>query len=163
MVCFTYLALHTHTHTLQVLEPNWVLFEKNLRSVQTIDDVLTAHTDFLDRSLRDCLLSDKEVLKTISRLMGVCERFTNYLREVDMTQEQHQGKKSLTQREVLKKRSKSSGSVVLPSGAVLKGGADPHQLRKHLLSRYTCHTPSHKSLYSIGYSLWYIKIDSSQN
>ncbi len=132
-------------YVLQVLEPNWVLLEKNLRSVHTIDDVLTAHTDFLDRSLRDCLLSDKEVLKIVSRLMAVCERFTDYLREVDMTQEEHRGKKSLTQRAVIRKRSKSataSGTTVLPSGA------DPHQLRRHLLSRYTCtyithHTASH--------------------
>ena len=133
----------THTHTLtplphtQVLEPNWVLLEKNLRSVHTIDDVLTAHNDFLDRSLRDCLLSDKEVLKIISRLLVVCEHFTDYLREADMTQEQHKGKMSLTQLEITKRRTKSLlGVARLPSGEVLEGGADPHKLRSRLLSRY---------------------------
>ncbi len=135
---------HTHTHHTQVLEPNWVLLESNLRSVHTIDDVLTAHNDFLDRSLRDCLLSDKEVLKIISRLLVVCERFTDHLREVDMTQEQHKGKMSLTQLELTKRRTKSlSGVARLPSGEVFKGGADPHKLRSRLLSRYNTFSQSY--------------------
>ena len=136
-----------------MLEPNWVLLESNLRSVHTIDDVLTAHNDFLDRSLRDCLLSDKEVLKIISRLLVVCERFTDHLREVDMTQEQHKGKMSLTQLELTKRRTKSlSGVARLPSGEVFEGGADPHKLRSRLLSR--CSTFSQSYSYTLrGHNL----------
>ena len=62
-----------------------MILEKSLRSVKTIDDVLSVHEDFLDRSLCDCLLSDREVLKVISRLMAVCVSFMDYLREADMT------------------------------------------------------------------------------
>ena len=67
--------------TMEVLEPNWCIFEKKLLSVATIDDVLRAHTDFLDTSLRDCLLSDRNILKTVSRLMELCLHFSQHMQE----------------------------------------------------------------------------------
>ena len=67
--------------TMEVLEPNWSLFEKKLSQVSTIDDVLQAHTDFLDTSLRDCLLSDRNILKTVSRLMELCLHFSQHMQE----------------------------------------------------------------------------------
>ena len=112
-----------------------MILEKSLRSVKTIDDVLSVHGDFLDRSLRDCLLSDREVLKVVSRLMAVCVSFTDYLREADMTQEDHKGKQSLTQIERAKKKKTTQvGVATLPSGEMLEGRADPHKLRSRLLS-----------------------------
>ena len=97
---------HTHTHThryasafallqrmlnfvqnlqyymmFEVLEPNWSILEQNLRSVTTIDDVLAVHTDFLDKCLRDCMLSSRELLKIISRLMVVCNTFTSHMQK----------------------------------------------------------------------------------
>ena len=65
--------------TMEVLEPNWTAFERMLRSVTTIDDVLTAHSDFLDNSLRDCLLSNRDILKTVSRLMELCLYFCQHM------------------------------------------------------------------------------------
>ena len=67
--------------TMEVLEPNWCIFEKKLLSVATIDDVLRAHTDFLDTSLRDCLLSNRNILKTVSRLMELCLHFSQHMQE----------------------------------------------------------------------------------
>jgi gamma-tubulin complex component 2 len=67
--------------TMEVLEPNWSAFEKKLAKVSTIDDVLQAHTDFLDSSLRDCLLSDRNILKTVSRLMELCLHFSGHMQE----------------------------------------------------------------------------------
>ena len=116
--------------TFEVLEPNWRLLEKNLRSVRTIDDVLSAHNDFLDKSLRDCLLSDREVLKIISRLSALCIAFTDYL------QKAHLEDADVSIDEVAKKETKKAlqGSAILPSGEVFEGGADPHKLRSRLLS-----------------------------
>lgn len=67
--------------TMEVLEPNWLAMEKKLTAVATIDDVLQAHTDFLDISLRDCLLSDRNILRTVSRLMELCLHFSQHMQE----------------------------------------------------------------------------------
>ena len=48
----------------------------------TIDDVLMTHNDFLDKCLRDCMLSNREVLKIMSRMMAVCVTFTNHMQKV---------------------------------------------------------------------------------
>ena len=68
--------------TFEVLEPKWLGLEQTLRSVETIDDVLAAHNDFLDQCLRDCMLSSREVLKAISRLLGVCATFAAHMKKV---------------------------------------------------------------------------------
>ena len=67
--------------TMEVLEPNWSTFEERLGGVATIDDVLRAHTDFLDSSLRDCLLSDNSILRTVSRLLELCLHFSQHMQE----------------------------------------------------------------------------------
>ncbi|OCT72067.1 hypothetical protein XELAEV_180350434mg, partial [Xenopus laevis] len=44
-----------------------------------IDDVLSHHTSFLDNCLKDCMLTNPELLKIFSKLMSVCVMFTNCL------------------------------------------------------------------------------------
>lgn len=63
----------------EVLEPNWMELEHKLRTASTIDDVLTRHNDFLDKCLRDCLLSSREILENMSRLMTICTTFTGHM------------------------------------------------------------------------------------
>ncbi|XP_030832712.1 gamma-tubulin complex component 2-like [Strongylocentrotus purpuratus] len=53
----------------EVIEPNWQIMETKLRQVSTIDDVLDIHTDFLNMCLKDCMLTDPELLKIVSKLM----------------------------------------------------------------------------------------------
>ncbi|XP_059756139.1 gamma-tubulin complex component 2 [Balaenoptera ricei] len=61
----------------EVLEPTWHVLEKSLRSASNIDDVLGHHTSFLDSCLKDCMLTNPELLRVFSRLMSVCVMFTN--------------------------------------------------------------------------------------
>jgi len=61
----------------EVIEPNWHLLEDNLRSVLNIDGVLEYHNDFLDRCLKDCMLTSPDLLKIVSKLMAVCVTFSN--------------------------------------------------------------------------------------
>ncbi len=68
--------------TFEVLEPNWIVLESKLRSVATIDDVLADHNDFLDKCLRDCMLSNREILMIVSRLLAVCSTFTQHMQRV---------------------------------------------------------------------------------
>lgn len=42
-----------------------------------IDDVLSHHTSFLDNCLKDCMLTNPELLKIFSKMMSVCVMFTN--------------------------------------------------------------------------------------
>lgn len=73
--------------TFEVLEPNWNQLEQGLRSVSNIDDVLLMHNDFLDKCLRDCMLSSREVLKTMSRLLAICISFTRHIQFAEMQEE----------------------------------------------------------------------------
>ncbi|KAM4034181.1 gamma-tubulin complex component 2 isoform 2-T2 [Anomaloglossus baeobatrachus] len=61
----------------EVMEPTWHILEKSLKSVSNIDDVLSHHTSFLDNCLKDCMLTNPELLKIFSKLMSVCVMFTN--------------------------------------------------------------------------------------
>lgn len=74
--------------TCEVLEPNWVQLVQGLHSVSNIDDVLLMHNDFLDKCLRDCMLSSREVLTTMSRLLAICVSFTQHIQMVSLQEGQ---------------------------------------------------------------------------
>lgn len=86
----------------EVMEPTWHIMENNLKTVRkssflsclpsviiltsvslfllqasNIDDVLCHHTSFLDNCLKDCMLTNPELLRIFSKLMSVCVMFTN--------------------------------------------------------------------------------------
>lgn len=61
----------------EVMEPTWHILEKNLKSASNIDEVLRHHTSFLDNCLKDCMLTNPDLLKIFSKLMSVCVMFTN--------------------------------------------------------------------------------------
>ncbi|CAG5903300.1 unnamed protein product [Menidia menidia] len=53
----------------EVMEPTW--------HASNIDDVLCHHTSFLDNCLKDCMLTNPELLRIFSKLMSVCVMFTS--------------------------------------------------------------------------------------
>uniref|UniRef100_A0A665VRI8 Gamma-tubulin complex component n=1 Tax=Echeneis naucrates TaxID=173247 RepID=A0A665VRI8_ECHNA len=61
----------------EVMEPTWHNMENNLKTASNIDDVLCHHTSFLDNCLKDCMLTNPELLRIFSKLMSVCVMFTN--------------------------------------------------------------------------------------
>ncbi|XP_065054316.1 gamma-tubulin complex component 2-like isoform X2 [Rhopilema esculentum] len=67
----------------EVIEPNWQILAENLREVSNIDGVLEQHNDFLDRCLKDCMLTNPELLKVVSKLMMVCVTFSNCIQRYD--------------------------------------------------------------------------------
>uniref|UniRef100_A0A8C6NR89 Gamma-tubulin complex component n=1 Tax=Nothobranchius furzeri TaxID=105023 RepID=A0A8C6NR89_NOTFU len=60
----------------EVMEPTWHVMENNLKMASNIDDVLCHHTSFLDNCLKDCMLTNPELLRIFSKLMSVCVMFT---------------------------------------------------------------------------------------
>ena len=57
--------------TFEVLEPNWRKLESKLEGgkVETVDQLLRDHVDFLDTCLKECMLTSDKLLKvnTFSR------------------------------------------------------------------------------------------------
>lgn len=47
----------------EVVEQNRAQLEAALANVTTVDQVLSLHNDFLDRCLKDCMLTTPELLK----------------------------------------------------------------------------------------------------
>lgn len=44
-----------------------------------MDDVLAYHTDFLNNCLKDCMLTNPDLLKIVHKLMMVCVTFSNFI------------------------------------------------------------------------------------
>jgi len=75
----------------EVLEPNWIALENNLKTVKNVDEVLDCHTDFLRQCLQDCLLTNTDMLRILSKLLMLCVSFSNFMtginRQVDSARE----------------------------------------------------------------------------
>ncbi|KAJ3279877.1 Gamma-tubulin complex component 2, partial [Rhizoclosmatium sp. JEL0117] len=67
-----------HFCCFDVVEPNWILFERELNKVTTVEEVLKIHNDFLDTCLKDCLLTNQRLLKHFGNLMTVCTEFSQF-------------------------------------------------------------------------------------
>lgn len=63
----------------EVIEPNFHIFLDQLNHVKNIDEVLTHHENFLQLCLRDCLLTNQTILKSILELCNICLRFCSFL------------------------------------------------------------------------------------
>lgn len=46
-------------------------------TVETVDDILDHHREFLDICLKECLLTDPDLLRVLTKLMTVCMLFAN--------------------------------------------------------------------------------------
>ena len=62
----------------EVLETNWRMLEAKLAKVQTVDQLLRDHVDFLDTCLKQCML-------TTSKLLGVGHAFFRFEGECLLT------------------------------------------------------------------------------
>ena len=49
--------------TFDVLEPNWKKLEAKLAKVQTVDQLMRDHIDFLDTCLKESMLTSSKLLK----------------------------------------------------------------------------------------------------
>ena len=71
--CLTLLLHHT------VLEPRHHELERNIRTASTVDEVLEHHSEFLDTCLKECLLSNHELIKLLTKIMTVCLLFSEQI------------------------------------------------------------------------------------
>lgn len=63
----------------EVLEPNFHKFKENLKKIKTIDDILVLHNNFLDECLKECLLTDQNLFKIITKLNQTTHFFSRII------------------------------------------------------------------------------------
>lgn len=62
----------------EVLESNWRSLESQLAKVQTVDQLMRDHVDFLDTCLKQCMLTNSKLLSVYSKLMHTISTFIAY-------------------------------------------------------------------------------------
>jgi len=72
----------------EVLDPNFHKFKENLTKVKTVDEILELHNTFLDECLKECLLTDQNLLKILIKIFNCCffmsrmiHKYTNSIQE----------------------------------------------------------------------------------
>ena len=83
MLWFTQNMVYYMTNA--VIEPHWHDMALKLRATRTMDEVLLYHSEMLDTVLKECLLTEKELLKTLNKIMKICSLFAEKVRsDVDL-------------------------------------------------------------------------------
>ena len=71
--------------TVEVLEPKWHTLMLELREAQTLDEMLVKHDSFLDDCLKECLITDQELLNTLKMITGTCLFFCKIVQRFHTT------------------------------------------------------------------------------
>ena len=71
--------------TLEVIEPNWSEMEAAISSSkpqgdQTIDDIFRDHMQFLHRALEACLLTNRDLVRSLTKLLKTCLLFSDQMK-----------------------------------------------------------------------------------
>ena len=66
----------------EVIEPHWRLLQARLAAVRNIDEVLECHMELLENCLKDCMLINQDLIKILTKLMGVCVIFSNFIQRL---------------------------------------------------------------------------------
>nr|XP_026237187.1 gamma-tubulin complex component 2 [Urocitellus parryii] len=122
----------------EVMEPTWHILEKNLKSASNIDDVLGHHTSFLDTCLKDCMLTNPELLKVFSKLMSVCVMFTNCMQKFtqSMKLDSELGRRALEQGTMLGPPTESEQAEEHPRKETARKCLAEHMDAPHLVSGF---------------------------
>jgi gamma-tubulin complex component 2 len=72
----------------EVVESNWTDMRNalddrsdgNTEKPQTVDDMLNIHNSFLERTLEACLLTNSDLIRSLTKLMNTCLLFTDQMR-----------------------------------------------------------------------------------
>lgn len=68
----------------EVIEPNWMGMEEVIANPdttkKTVDDIVDVHEAFLQQTLEACLLTNKELVRTLTKLMTTCLMFADQMK-----------------------------------------------------------------------------------
>ncbi|XP_017885284.1 gamma-tubulin complex component 2-like isoform X1 [Ceratina calcarata] len=74
--CIQHLAYYM---MIEVIEPNWLTFLNKMSKVSNVDDVLSVHQDLQDSYLKECMLTDPDLLGCITGISAACIEFCNFM------------------------------------------------------------------------------------
>ncbi|OAD55185.1 Gamma-tubulin complex component 2 [Eufriesea mexicana] len=74
--CIQHLAYYM---MVEVIEPNWLTFISKMSKVSNVDDVLSVHQDLQDSYLKECMLTDSDLLGCITGICAACIEFCNFM------------------------------------------------------------------------------------
>jgi len=68
----------------EVLEPRWHAMEQKILSptVDSVDEVLQFHNEFLDACFKECMLRNPRLLKILTKLMSICITFSKHMEKI---------------------------------------------------------------------------------
>ncbi|XP_032680668.1 gamma-tubulin complex component 2-like isoform X2 [Odontomachus brunneus] len=66
----------------EVVEPNWLKFINKMSKVSNVDDVLSVHQDLQDSYLKECMLTDPDLLGCITNICAICVEFCNFMQHM---------------------------------------------------------------------------------
>lgn len=64
---------------IEVIEPVWHTFMQQISKVKNFDDILTYHDDFLDKCLKNCMLTEPDILKCVVKMCSLCIGFCEFI------------------------------------------------------------------------------------
>nr|XP_018897203.1 PREDICTED: gamma-tubulin complex component 2-like [Bemisia tabaci] len=67
--------------TEEIIEPNFNLFMMELKKAKDIDHVLELHSQYLEKSVSDCMLTNVALLENLKLMMSKCEEFCDFMLE----------------------------------------------------------------------------------
>ena len=81
----------------EVIEPNWSELVRKITSTsskeQTVDDILLVHAQFLERTMEACLITNRDLLSKLMRLMRTCLLFADqmnlFMKSVGIHEDRH--------------------------------------------------------------------------
>ncbi|XP_076621442.1 gamma-tubulin complex component 2 isoform X1 [Colletes latitarsis] len=74
--CIQHLAYYM---MVEVIEPNWLTFINKMNKVSNVDDVLSVHQSLQDSYLKECMLTDPDLLGFITGICAACIDFCNFM------------------------------------------------------------------------------------
>lgn len=109
----------------EVVSPRWHDFQQQLTTAGTVDDILEFQGDFLDICLKECLLTDPELLRVLTRLTTVCMTFANsietFTRQYSLDEETIKAERDAERDRRAEKKAREEAEVALASYQRQKG------------------------------------------
>lgn len=68
----------TYYCTNEVIDPRFAQFIATLDTVQTVDDLMQNHEDFLDTCLKECMLTNQGLLRLYVKILTMCQAFAGW-------------------------------------------------------------------------------------
>lgn len=64
---------------IEIIEPTWHNFTERMKTVQSVDEVLNIHQEFLHNCIQNCCLNHPAILRSMINMCGVCLKFAKFI------------------------------------------------------------------------------------